>query len=210
MTVSFRSGAGERPHRARGSISLEAERGLKARLIARDESALVELIDAVSPWLLGLAQSLLSDQQESEEVVLDTFRVAWERIGTLSPTDDDRLVPWLLHVTRNRALDRLRSRRRLRTRLERFRVSEPNDGVRPVEPDESALPGWHVHQSVHEGLDALSPDQRDAVNLAFFHGMSHSEIAEHLGIPLGTVKTRLRSAFDRLRHSLAPLRDWLV
>ena len=191
-------------------MSLELERTLKARLVARDESALVELIDVASPWLLGMAQSLLSDQQESEEVVLDTFRVAWERIGTLSATDDDRLLPWLLHVTRNRALDRLRSRRRLRTRLERFRQSEPNDGVRPVEPDESTLPGWHVHRTVHAGLEALSDDQRDAVRLAYFQGMTHSEIAEHLGIPLGTVKTRLRSAFDRLRHSLAPLKDWLV
>jgi RNA polymerase sigma-70 factor, ECF subfamily len=211
VTIPFPGASGGREPRARGSLSIEAERDIKSRLIARDESALVELIDVASPWLLGLAQSLLSEQHESEEVVMDAFRIAWEKIGSIGANDDGRLIPWLLHITRNRALDRLRSRRRTRARLELVRRdTDPLTASVPVEPDESALPGWHVHRSVHAGLDALSPDQRAAVNLAYFHGLTHSEIAEHLGIPLGTVKTRLRAAFDRLRLSLAPLKDWIA
>lgn len=193
------------------ALTPSVEVNLKARLIARDESALAELIDAAAPWLLGLAQSVLSDQHESEEVVLDAFRIAWEKVGTLDAARDDRLMPWLLRVTRNRAIDRLRSRRRQQVKLEGFRTASPHaQTTSAIEPDESALPGWHVHRSVHLGLSALPDEQRTAVQLAYFHGLTQSEIAEQLGIPLGTVKTRLRLAFDRLRHSLAPLKEWLA
>jgi RNA polymerase sigma-70 factor (ECF subfamily) len=79
-----------------------------------------------------------------------------------------------------------------------------------VEPDEAALPGWHVHRAVHAALAALPPEQREAVRLAYFEGETHSQIAERLGIPIGTVKTRLRLAYGRLRQSLASLKDWVV
>jgi RNA polymerase sigma-70 factor (ECF subfamily) len=113
---------------------------------------------------------------------------------------------------RNRAIDRLRSRRRLRRKLERIEgMSTETDATTfPVEPNEAAQPGWHVHQQVHEALGGLPADQQTAVQLAFFRGLTHSEIASELGIPLGTVKTRLRLAFDKLRVALEPLREWLA
>lgn len=200
-------GSGRHPRH----LVLDKEASLKARLIARDEAALVELIDLVSPWLLGIAQSLLSDQQESEEVVLDSFRICWEKVGTLGSIEDDRLLPWLYRITRNRAIDRLRGRRRHQAKIERSRVDQPDAGtVNHIEPDESAIPGWHVHGQVHAALEGLPEDQRTAVRLAYFMGLTQSEIAEQLGIPLGTVKTRLRLAFDRLRKSLAPLQEWVA
>lgn len=193
------------------SLTLRREAQLKTRLIARDESALVELIELASPWLLGLAQSLLSDQHESEEVVLDTFRIAWEKVGTLASHSDDRLMPWLLRVTRNKAIDRLRRQHRHRAKLDQVRVEQSMTvSIDAVEPDESALPGWHVHHAVHAGLATLPVEQRTAVALAYFYGYTQSEIAEQLGVPLGTVKTRLRLAFQRLRTSLAPLKEWLA
>ena len=70
-------------------------------------------------------------------------------------------------------------------------------------------PGWHVHQSVHAALAGLPPEQGETVRLAYFHGLTHSEIAQRLGIPMGTVKTRLRLAFDKLRVALAPIKDWV-
>ena len=76
--------------------------------------------------------------------------------------------------------------------------------------DEAARPGWHVHDSVHAALERLPADQREAVRLAYFRGLTHSEIATRLDIPMGTVKTRLRLAFDKLRVALAPIKDWIA
>lgn len=197
--------------RRQGGLTLERESTLRARLISRDESALVELIDLASPWLLGLAQSLLADSEEAEEVVLDTFRICWQKVGTLPPDEDSRLLPWLFRIARNRAIDRLRAQRRQRIKLDRVRVMDDvGDAAPPVEPDESARPGWHVHEQVKAALGALPDEQRAAVNLAYFQGLSQSEIAERLDIPLGTVKTRLRLAFARLRTALAPLKEWVI
>jgi len=190
-------------------LTLAKEASLRARLVARDEAALGELIDLASPWLLGLAQSMLSDQEEAEEVVLDALRIGWDKVGTLPPDEDQRLLPWLFRIARNRAIDRLRARRRHRAKVERIETIDTDRDTDPVEPDESAWPGWRVHRSVHQALAALPEDQRLAVQLAYFQGLTQSEIAERLGIPLGTVKTRLRLAFDKLRGALAPLKDWL-
>jgi RNA polymerase sigma-70 factor (ECF subfamily) len=81
--------------------------------------------------------------------------------------------------------------------------------VSPVEPNELAHPGWQVHAQVHAALAELPENQRMAVQLAYFEGLTQSEVAQRLDIPLGTVKTRLRLAFDRLRVSLAHVKDWI-
>jgi RNA polymerase sigma-70 factor, ECF subfamily len=122
------------------------------------------------------------------------------------------LVPWLLQVARNRAIDRLRARGRRQRMVERLGTAIP-DAMRaapPPDPNEAALPGWHVHRAVHSALAALPVEQRETVHLAYFEGNTHSEIAERLGVPVGTVKTRLRLAYGRLRESLASLKDWMV
>jgi RNA polymerase sigma-70 factor, ECF subfamily len=197
------------PASRRAQIPTERELSLRARLAARDERALAELIELTTPWLLGVAQAMLQDADDAEDVVMDTFRVLW---NTITPAADDTqgLMPLLLRMTRQRAIDRLRSRRRrvrlvsALTPLETERAAVP-----AVEPNEAATPGWHVHAQVHAALASLPPDQRAAVSLAYFEGLAQSEIAVALGIPLGTVKTRIRLAFGRLRESLAPLKDWV-
>jgi RNA polymerase sigma-70 factor (ECF subfamily) len=151
---------------------------------------------------------MLQDPDEAEEVVLETFRIAWERVP--GPDDERRgLVPWLLQVTRNRAIDRLRTRKR-RSRLRERLAVALDHSVRPVEPDEAAHPGWHIHASVHQALSELPDEQREAVHLAYFEGQTHSEIAARLDVPLGTVKTRLRLGIGRLRTALASLKDWVL
>jgi RNA polymerase sigma-70 factor (ECF subfamily) len=197
--------AGRRP------LTLAGESSLRRRLVARDEQALVQLIDVASPWLLGVTQGMLSDADEAREVVLETFAAAWDRVDRLGD-EHDALLPWLLRIARNRAIDRLRRRRRFRLKLARAAAygELPPDRVRAVEVDEAAQPGWHVHRSVHAALDALPPEQREAVRLAYLQGLTHSEIAKQLAIPMGTVKTRLRLAFDKLRTSLAPIKDWIA
>lgn len=200
--------AHSRPYRGPRLLSPDREDDLRARLAARDEGALSELVHLLSPWLLGIAQSMLQDPDEAEDVVLETFRIAWEKVPP--PDAGPRgLVPWLLQITRNRSIDRIRSRGRQRSLGKRWSASQETIAA-PVEPAEAALPGWAVHTAVHQALSELPEDQRRTVQLAYFEGRTQSEVAEALGIPLGTVKTRLRLAFGRLRTSLEQLRDWVI
>lgn len=188
-------------------LSAEREESFRARLAARDERALAELVEIASPWLLGLVQGILQDPDEAEEVVVETYRIAWEKVQPVA-AGSRGLVPWLFEVARNRAIDRLRSRRRRIRLVERVGREEPTSAP-PEEPDEAAHPGWHVHTEVHRAVASLPPEQRHAVHLAYFEGHTHSEIAERLAIPLGTVKTRLRLGLGRLREQLASLKDWI-
>ena len=192
-------------------LSVTAERSFGERLLARDERALIELIEIATPWLLGISQAMLSDRDEAEEVVQEAFGIIWNRIHLLDPKQGG-LIPWLLRITRNRAIDRLRARKRRRGYLERLSsLTSSAETVTPAsEPNEAAHPGWHVHESVHAALTGLPEDQRQAVRMAYFEGLTHSEIAQQLGIPMGTVKTRLRLAFDKLRVTLATIKDWVV
>jgi len=203
-----RAAAGSRS--AAGPFGVEGQASLRARLVARDERALVELIEQATPWLLGLTLGMLRDQDEAEEVMGDVFRIAWDRVGALGD-EQEQLLPWLLRIARNRAIDRIRQRRRWRRKAARL---EDQGELAPAsvpssEPNEAAHPGWHVHDSVHAALGGLPEEQRAVVRLAYFGGLTHSEIAQQLGIPMGTVKTRLRLALDKLRVALAPIRDWV-
>jgi RNA polymerase sigma-70 factor (ECF subfamily) len=206
-TIPFKRG---RPPAGR-ALTLEREAALQHRLLARDEQALVELVDLMTPWLLGVAQGMLSDRDEAEEVVQETFTIAWRRVD-LFDRETGRLVPWLLHITRNRAIDRLRGRRRRLAKARRLEAYQaPGEGSSPPpDIDEAARPGWQVHERVHAALAELPADQGAVVRLAYFEGLTHSEIAGCLEIPLGTVKTRLRLAFDKLRPRLASIRDWVL
>jgi len=189
---------------------LARETDLRTRLLARDERALLEVIDLATPWLLGITLAMLNDRDEAEEVVQEAFTIIWNRVHLLDPAQGG-LLPWLLRITRNRAIDRLRGAKRRRGKLERlktFSAFEPVERAR--EPNEAAQPGWHVHESVHSALEGLPDDQQQVVQLAYFQGLTHSEIAEQLDLPMGTVKTRLRLAFDKLRVALAPIKDWVT
>ena len=192
-------------------LSQEEERTLVRRLKARDESALAELYDAMAPWVLGLALRILQDHGEAEEVLSDVFVQVWARIHQHEPSRGP-LVPWVLSIARNRALDALRRRRRWWRKAERWEAARrhEDDGVVPApDPAEASVPGWPVHQEVHAALAALPADQRRVVQLAYFEGLTHSEIARRTGQPLGTVKTRLRLAHGKLQETLKHVKDWL-
>jgi len=194
----------------RGLVPTSREASLLRRLVARDEQALVELVDLATPWMLGVAQSMLRDRDEAEEVVMDAFRTAWQNVAD-AQHDGRGLMPYLLRVVRHRAIDRLRARRRRQMKLTRIAGETAGRDVVPAaEPDEAGQPGWHVHQMVHAALARLPAEQAAAVRLAYFEGLTHSEVARMLDIPLGTVKTRLRLAFVRLRGELSGLKDWVL
>lgn len=190
-------------------LTQEQERGLLRRLRARDESALAELYDALAPWVLGLAFRILQDEDEAEEVVADTFTQVWTRVDRHDETRG-ALVPWILSIARHRALDELRRRTRWWRRAERWgEVQIAEHDADTQAPVEAAIPGWPVHREVHRALASLPEEQQRVVTLAYFEGLSHSEIARRLGQPLGTVKTRIRAAQAKLADALSHLKDWL-
>jgi RNA polymerase sigma-70 factor (ECF subfamily) len=192
-------------------LSQERERSLLARLQARDESALSELYDELAPWVLGVATRILGDEDEAEEVLSEVFVQVWTRIHQHDPRRGP-LVPWVLSIARNRALDHVRRRRRWARKAERVGRERTASGEAEAgaERVEAAVSGWPLHRAVHAALAALPEEQRRAVVLAHFEGLSHSEIALRTGDPLGTVKTRLRLAHQKLAESLAHLKDWLT
>lgn len=211
---SSRSSAGRAQQPARPAHPLSVIEGrdesLRNRIAARDEQALVELVELTTPWLLGVAHGMLHDTDEAEEVVMETFRTVWTSI-TPTTAESRGLVPYLLRVTRHRSIDRLRSRQRRRRQLSLLTPQElERSTVAPVEPNEAAQPGWQLHAQVHAALRDLPEEQRAAIQLAYFEGLTQSEIAGTLGIPLGTVKTRLRLAFGHLRLALAHVKDWVL
>lgn len=181
------------------------------RLQAREESALSELYDHLAPWVLGLAQRILGDADEAEDVLSDVFVQVWSRIHQHDARRGP-LVPWVLSIARNRSLDHLRRRKRWWRKIERVetaRRAEGDDAILPHESGEAAVPGWPVHRAVHQALAGLPAEQRRMVQLAYFEGLSHAEIARRTGDPLGTVKTRLRLAHQKLEEALRDLADWM-
>ncbi len=170
-----------------------------------------ELYDQLAPWVLGVAHRILGDDDEAGEVVSDVFVQVWTNIRQ-HDAGRGPLVPWILSIARNRALDVLRRRRRWYRKAERLHVQQ-GSGEQAAEAEvrgEAAVPGWPVHQEVHRALAALPEDQRQALMLAYFEGLSQSEIAKRTGTPLGTVKTRMRIAQQKLAEALKHVRDWMA
>jgi len=193
-------------------LSQVAQRSLERRLKSRDEHALAELYDLVAPWVLGIAFRILHDEDEAEEVVGDVFTRVWHHIDQHDARRGP-LVPWILWIARNRSLDTLRRRRRWWRKGERWSQAQIAEGadVAPsalTAPHEAAVPGWPLYREVHAALAALPDEQRRVVTLSYFEGLSHREIARRLHQPLGTVKTRLRMAHQRLTDRLQHLKDW--
>lgn len=192
-------------------LSQEHESSLLRRLRERDETALAELYDRLAPWVLGLATRILRDPAEAEEVLSDVFTQIWTHV---EQHDSSRgtLVPWVLSITRNRALDGLRRRRRWWRKADRWgqaRALDAELGLGAAPAHEASVPGWPVHTQVHAALASLPDEQRRLVELSYFEGLSHGEIARRTGQPLGTVKTRLRTAHAKLREGLRHVKDWL-
>jgi RNA polymerase sigma-70 factor (ECF subfamily) len=195
---------GEGPPRL--TLTAEREGDLRARLCARDERALEELIELTTPWLLGLVQGMLHDEDETEDVLLHTFRTVWDRIEPGGPAP---LLPLVFRIARNHAIDRLRGQSRraaLRVRL-RHETDADAPAVSP-EPGTRGQAGWQIHAQVRAALAELPEEQRTVIRLAYYQGLTQSDIATRLALPLGTVKTRLRLAYGKLRTALAALQDW--
>ena len=176
------------------------------RIMASDQDALVRLYDLTNRRLFGLALRILDDPEAAEEVVLDVYLQVWQQADRFDALRGGPLA-WLFTITRSRAIDALRRSRKAARRFEPIeRVTHRPDGG--AIPDESAADA-ELRAAVVAALDALPREQRAVIELAYFGGLSHTEIADALAIPLGTVKTRTRLALNHLRGSLAGLQHFL-
>lgn len=179
-------------------VTLLADEALAERLVDGDVRALEQLYERHSRAVFSLSLKLLSEREAAEEIVQETFLKLWQRPDAYSP-ERGRLIAWLLGVAHHRAVDRLR-RRKLEQRYGASQQAlEPIVSDRdPVDDVLRSLSG----EAVGRALRALPTAQRVAVELAYLRGMTQVEIAAALGEPLGTIKTRLRLAMQKLRGSL--------
>ncbi len=184
----------------------ELDRSLLDRAAHGDEAAFEQLYDRYSAVLYALALRIAGEASDAEEIVLDSLTQAWREATRFRP-DRGSVIAWLTTICRSRALDLVRARGRRSRLLDSATVAAldapPAMGSAPAAGDRE-LDLLERRQWVAEALRTLSQPQRQAIELAYYDGLSHSEIAERLGEPLGTVKTRVRLAMERLRETLRP------
>ena len=170
---------------------------LLAQIDARDVDALETLYDRYSGYVLALSWRVLRERQEAEEVVQDVFWQLWEGRIRYEPARG-RFATWLYTVARNRSIDRLRRRRVAGHNVVGGDVQLPQADSNP----EADVGLAQRRSAVREALRQLPDDQRQALELCFYDGLSHREASDQLQLPLGTVKSRIRAALTRLKNSL--------
>ena len=167
---------------------------LAERLMARDQAAIQEVMELYGGVVFGIAKRVLLDPSMAEEVAQDAFLALWRRPGAYDPARGS-LQAFLLGVTRNKAIDLVRKEETIKRTKESL-TSELETASTETSPHE----GLVERQQVREALGALTDVQKEAVVLAYFGGRTYREVAEELGIPEGTAKTRLRDGLTRLRQ----------
>lgn len=172
------------------------------QFVARSQAdALEVLYDRYARLVFSVALTVVGDQAAAEEITQDVFTSVWQKAGTYQPAQS-RVSTWLTSIARHRAIDILRRRG---VRPENTSVSWGDDQA-DLLPHPETTPELvelaMMQKRVRSALAALPEDQRQPLMLAYFKGMSHGEIAEALGEPLGTVKTRIRLAMQKLRRML--------
>jgi RNA polymerase sigma-70 factor, ECF subfamily len=170
---------------------------LLERMARADGDALRELYDRHGRAVYSLALRVLRSQPDAEDVVQEVFTQAWVKAARYDASRGT-VAAWLLMQTRSRAIDRLRGRKLRPEGAEPTLVEIRDPGAGP----ESQAQAGADARRVREALGALSDPQRTALELAFFEGLTYSQVAEHLNQPVGTVKTRIRQALLRLKTAL--------
>ena len=177
-----------------------ADIALLDRIVTRDESAVAELYDTHSRLLFGLILRILRDRSEAEEVLQEVFVLVWTRaetynVGLGSP------AAWLVRIARNRAIDRLRANS---VRLRAVEAAPLPEAA--ASPETQAAMGER-QRAVVRALETLPADQRMLIEQAYFLGLTQAELADRFNLPLGTVKTRIRTGMTTLRQQLSQMAE---
>ena len=171
---------------------------LLARAATGDQAAFGLLYDQMAPRVLGLVKRLLRDHAQSEEVTQEIFLEIWQS-ATRYDSSKGAAVGWIMTMAHRRAVDRVRASQSSRDRDVKIGIRDFN----PVYDNVSQTVETRIeHERVEKAMLRLTELQRQAVSLAYYGGYSHSEVAELLSVPIGTVKTRVRDGMIRLRDEL--------
>ena len=177
-------------------MSASAEEGGVLEAIRHGDSrALEDLYRRHAPRIHALLLRMLRETADAEEILQETFVDAWKRAGEYASSRGS-VEAWLITIARSRAIDRIRHRGA------RLRLVRQTEQLAPTEPPPTDPPDVHAQTRLRKALGTLPPEQRRALELAYWEGLSQSEISEHTGDPLGTVKTRVRLGLQRLAELL--------
>jgi RNA polymerase sigma-70 factor (ECF subfamily) len=172
-----------------------ADVALLERMMARDQRALAELYDRHARLLFGLLLRILRSRSDAEEVLQEVFVQAWTRTDTYNVSLGSP-AGWLIGIARNRAIDRLRNN------AVRSRTAEQAPPPPAVETPEARAAATERQRDVSRALASLPLEQRELIEHAYFEGLTQSELADRFKLPLGTVKTRVRTGLSTLRGLL--------
>lgn len=174
---------------------------LLVQIARKDQTALAKLYDRYGRPSYALAYKILGSVEEAEEVVLDVFSQIWQKAATYDPSRS-RADTWLFMLTRSRSLDRLRVLQRT-VRAAQACMEDAKISTSDIaEPMEDAMIEERSEQ-VKAALETLPPEQRIAIELAYYQGLTCAAIASKTGIPTGTIKTRIRLGISKLRQALS-------
>jgi RNA polymerase sigma-70 factor (ECF subfamily) len=193
------SAAPQKEGRSGVHLPNEVDAELARQMSNGDEGAFATFYDRFAPGLFSMIYAILRDQKESEDVLQEAFVQMWKRTATYDASRSS-LFTWAVMISRHKAIDRLRSRQR-QSRLNEAVASETN-AVPAVDRADNALARSDERERVRAALAQLSAAQREAIDLAFFAGLTQAQISERLGTPLGTVKARIRRGLLALREVL--------
>ena len=177
-----------------------ADQAAMVRIARGDHGALAELYDRNARLVFSLALRILQNRADAEDIVQDVFAQVWAQAGRYDNTRG-AVAAWMLTMARSRAIDKLRSRSARPEIASEARIVE--DVPDAAERQDLQLLSAEQVETLRGALNELPAAQRVALELAYYEGLTHAEIAERLSEPLGTVKTRIRQAVIRLRESLA-------
>ena len=174
---------------------------LLARIARRERAAFEQLYDRYANILYATAMKFLKEDADAQDVVQDVFIQIWDKAKLYDPAKGKPLT-WALTLTRNRSIDRIRAiqrRTRLRDDFEKETATDESAGVREAL---SGVDAGEKSQILRDAVGRLSPEQRKVIELAFFGGLTQSEVADRLGEPLGTIKARARRGLMKLKEIL--------
>ena len=176
---------------------------LMLAMARHDKTALARLYDSLSRPLYSLALKVTNDTAEAQDIVQDVFLQLWQKAADYTPARGS-VFSWAATLTRNRAIDRIRMRKRRAEIIHESAADMP--GSNPAFGDNTGAENLGQQEqatAVRAALTALAPEQRSAIELAFFNGLTQQEIAARLNEPLGTVKARIRRGLLKLRDTIS-------
>ena len=190
--------AGESQNESKDQTPAFRQQQLLERVAQGDKQAFAALYDEVSPRVFGLVKRLLRDHSQSEEVTQEIFLEIWQSAPRFDPNKGGAST-WILTMAHRRAVDRVRASQSSRDRDLKIGIRDLDAAIDHVS---ESVEVRFEHERVEKAMERLTELQRQAISLSYYGGLSNSEVAEKLSVPIGTIKTRIRDGMIRLRDEM--------